>query len=63
MSTPIFTEPEAKRLAVEVLQTEGNQLASLLDAKAFSSMNYRVEIAVRREMERLRAIATALTPP
>lgn len=58
-----MTEAEAKRLACEILQTEGNQLASLLDAKAFESFNYRVEIAVRNEMTRLRAIASALTPP
>lgn len=58
-----MTEVEAKRLAVEILTTEGNQLAHLLDAKAFASFNYRVEIGVRREMERLREIASALTPP
>lgn len=62
MSFPSMTEPEAKRLAVEVLTTESNELAHLIDAKAFKDFNYRVEIAVRTEMTRLRAIASALTP-
>ena len=50
----------ALEAAAEILETEANQLARLLDARQFNDLNYRVEIAVRSEMERLRGIATEL---
>jgi hypothetical protein len=48
------------RDASEILVTESNELARMLDNKAFAAMNYRVEIAVRSEMSRLRKISDAL---
>ena len=55
--------PDLKRAmmaAHDVLQTEGNVLAELLDHKAFEALPHRVEIAVRSEMMRLRSIAQVL---
>ena len=52
--------------AADILVNESNQLAYLLDAKAFDAMNYRVKIAVETEMTRLRRIAEylkSLIPP
>lgn len=50
----------ALRDASDVLRDDANQLARMLDGKVFDSMNYRVGIAVRTEMNRLRSISTAL---
>lgn len=51
---------EALMAASEILKTEANELAGLLGDKAFQGMNYRVEIAVRSEMRRLREVAETL---
>ena len=50
----------ALECAADVLRTEANELAALMDAKAFDQMNYRVKIAVRSEIERLRSVAETL---
>jgi len=44
----------------DILKTESNELAHLLDSKKFDGMNYRVDIAVAREMKRLRDLAEEL---
>lgn len=51
---------EALTDAAAVLSTEANELAKLLDAKAFGAMYHRVQIAVRNEMNRLREIERGL---
>ncbi len=50
----------ALRDAADILVNESNQLAHLLDNKAFDQMNHRVAIAVETEMTRLRQIAHRL---
>lgn len=51
---------EALLDAEDVLCEEANVLASLNGDKAFAAMDHRVEIAVSREIERLRGIASKL---
>jgi len=61
-----MTEPQAKRLAVEILSTEANELASVLGNEEFlktiPTVRHRVEIAIRTEMRRLRRIEQVLSP-
>ena len=61
-SNPAFTEPEAKRMAADVLEEEANQLAMLIGDKEHEKMPHRFHQAIHREIQRLRAIANALAP-
>jgi len=56
-----YTVPQATREAIDILEEEANQLAIWQDDKSLNLPN-RVCIAVHREIQRLRAIATALKP-
>jgi len=45
---------------VSILEEEANVLAILLDGKKFDDLDHRVEISVRREVQRLRNLAINL---
>jgi len=46
--------------AKDILEEEANVLAKLVEDKDFSEMDHRVEIAVMREIRRIRGIASVL---
>ena len=57
-----FTEVEARRMAVDILEEEANQLAVVsnkIDSGEFQR-THREHIAIQREMKRLRKIAEFL---
>ncbi len=44
----------------DILEEESNVLAILIDYKTFKDMDHRVELAVRKEITRLRDLATCI---
>jgi len=54
MENSQLVPPQVLKDAAEILQIESNELARHLDAGDFKGLNYRVEIAVRTETQRLR---------
>jgi hypothetical protein len=48
--------------AIVILRDEANELACLQTAPVWKELPHRAKIAIRREMDRLRAIAEAMKP-
>ena len=62
-TTMQYTEPQAKREAIDILEEEANQLAGMQHCEAeYNKLPHRAKIAIHREISRLRAIAAALKP-
>jgi len=58
-----YTEPQARREAIGILEEEANQLASMSHYEAeYNKLPHRAKIAIQREITRLRAIAVTLKP-
>lgn len=57
-----YTEPQAKREAIDILEEEANQLAKWEDSHRDNPAPHRIQIAISREIQRLRTIANALKP-
>jgi hypothetical protein len=59
----IYTVPQATREAIDILEEEANQLAGLSHKhEIYDKLSNRAQIAISREIARLRAISKALQP-